>query len=479
VAAPGLAPPPLLGVPIPVPDALIGRFTIPPFLLPLYQAAGARYGVEWEVLAAINEIETGYGRNLHVSSAGAVGWMQFMPSTWARWGVDANRDGVRDPYDPVDAIFSAARYLRAAGAGRDLRGAVLAYNHADWYADRVLARAAGIAATPDGVIGTLTGLGAGRLPVAGRFRYAGVGGPAVVLRTEPRAAVVAVDDGRIVARGRSAGLGRYIVLRDGFGNRFTYGNLAGLELRVRRRRTVAEGTVLGHLASANASLRFAIRVADRSAPSVPPRPILQGWRALAAMHADRVLGHGATAATDRILALGRTALARRVLSDPGIRIYPCGRADIRAGRIDRRVLATMLYLDASGLHPTISSLECGHSVLTSSGNVSEHSTGTAMDIAAVNGVTISPATQGPGSIAAVTVERLLALTGNMRPHQIISLMTFPGAGNTLALPDHANHIHVGWRPAGDTPAGARGGGLAPGQWRRLIDGLRAPATGAR
>ena len=107
--------------PISIPGFFIDEFRIPPFLLPIYQAAGMQYGVRWEVLAAINEIETDYGRNLNVSSAGATGWMQFMPATWAAYGVDANRDGRKDPSNPVDAIFAAARYLRAAGAGRDIR----------------------------------------------------------------------------------------------------------------------------------------------------------------------------------------------------------------------------------------------------------------------------------------------------------------------------------------------------------------------
>ena len=98
-----------------VPNFIIRKFRVPPFLLPIYQAAGIEYGVRWEVLAAINEIETDYGRNLNVSSAGAVGWMQFMPSTWRMYGVDANRDGRKDPYNPVDAIFASARYLAAAG----------------------------------------------------------------------------------------------------------------------------------------------------------------------------------------------------------------------------------------------------------------------------------------------------------------------------------------------------------------------------
>ena len=63
-----------------VPNFFIDKFRIPPFLLPIYQAAGTQYGIRWELLAAINEIETDYGRNLNVSSAGAQGWMQFMPA---------------------------------------------------------------------------------------------------------------------------------------------------------------------------------------------------------------------------------------------------------------------------------------------------------------------------------------------------------------------------------------------------------------
>src|SRR3954452_14397707 len=65
-----------------VPNFVIQKFRVPIFLLPIYQAAGIQYGIRWEVLAAINEIETDYGRNLNVSTAGAVGWMQFLPSTW-------------------------------------------------------------------------------------------------------------------------------------------------------------------------------------------------------------------------------------------------------------------------------------------------------------------------------------------------------------------------------------------------------------
>ena len=125
-----------------MPNFFIEKFRIPPFLLPIYQAAGIQYGVRWEVLAAINEIETDYGRNLNVSSAGARRLdAVHARRRWRPYGVDANQDGVKDPYNPVDAIFAAARYLRAAGAEQDLRRAIFAYNHADWYVDSVLLRA--------------------------------------------------------------------------------------------------------------------------------------------------------------------------------------------------------------------------------------------------------------------------------------------------------------------------------------------------
>jgi murein DD-endopeptidase MepM/ murein hydrolase activator NlpD len=104
----------------------------------LWIAAGHTYGIPWQVLAAINKVESNFGRNLGPSSAGAVGWMQFLPSTWLRWGVDANGDGVADPNNPADAIYSAARYLAAAGGQYDLRRAIFAYNHADWYVNEVL-----------------------------------------------------------------------------------------------------------------------------------------------------------------------------------------------------------------------------------------------------------------------------------------------------------------------------------------------------
>jgi murein DD-endopeptidase MepM/ murein hydrolase activator NlpD len=104
----------------------------------LWQQAGSAYGIPWQVLASINKIESNFGQNMGPSSAGAVGWMQFMPSTWLRWGVDADRDGIADPWNATDAIYAAARYLAAAGGQTDIARGVFAYNHADWYVREVL-----------------------------------------------------------------------------------------------------------------------------------------------------------------------------------------------------------------------------------------------------------------------------------------------------------------------------------------------------
>jgi hypothetical protein len=114
--------------------------------LQLFQASAATYcpGLSWTVLAAIGQIESGDGRNNGPSSAGALGPMQFLPSTWQEWGITAF-GGTSPPEinDPFDAVPAAARLLCAAGAGsaRGLRGAIFAYNHATWYVNEVLALA--------------------------------------------------------------------------------------------------------------------------------------------------------------------------------------------------------------------------------------------------------------------------------------------------------------------------------------------------
>jgi Transglycosylase SLT domain/Peptidase family M23 len=604
VAIPGPAP-------IGVPNFFIEKFRIPPFLLPIYQAAGIEYGVRWEVLAAINEIETDYGRNLNVSSAGALGWMQFMPSTWKRYGVDANHDGQKDPYNPVDAIFAAARYLKAAGAAQDIGKAVFAYNHADWYVSSVLMRARLIGGLPADLVGSLTGLTQGHFPVHAKARYAddlseqaatarvAKGHNAAVpvegsstrrgikIFAKAGSPVIATQDGRIVGMGTSARLGRYIKLRDVYGNTYTYGQLksfasaypvpkpetvsqakvtkelnlpqkdpkptapasAGAQPRskpvaapsskpaatvgkerlfanpkrpqafkhggqeqilnsdanfttfksyftevfglnrdqvtlkpLKRGSKVIAGTILGRIGRTSPKLAphvlFEIRPAGRGAPRIDPKPILDGWKLLESTAIYRAAGKNPFFGADskdptvgQVLLMSKEALQRRVLEDPRIDVYACGRRDIASGQVDRRVLATLEFLTASGLKPTVSALKCGHSLYTTSGNISEHSSGSAVDIAAINGIPIV-GHQGSGSITDITIRRLLTLQGTMKPHQIISLMTFDGADNTLALPDHYDHIHVGFRPLyGDNKKLGKqlDSVLKPGQWIKLID----------
>jgi hypothetical protein len=483
-----------------VPNFIIRKFRVPPFLLPIYQAAGIEYGVRWEILAAINEIESDYGRNLNVSSAGALGWMQFMPATWRQYGVDANKDGRKDPYNPVDAIFAAARYLKAAGYEHDVRGALFAYNHADWYVDSVLLRARLIAGVPADLIGSLTGLTEARFPVRARATYAddlaerkfltrvnrGENAARVVESDENRrsidiftsagAPVIAVNDGVISSVGRNRALGRHVVLEDVYGNSYTYARLGRISGRAKAGARVRGGVVLGRVgARADGSaphLEFAIRPAGRGAPRIDPKPILDGWKLLEATSIYRangknVLRSGPT--VGQILLLSKAQLQKRVLADERIEIYECGRADIRAGQIDRRVLATLAYLSESGLSPSVSSLRCGHSYHTKSGNVSEHSSGNAVDISRVNGIPVL-GHQEPGGITDQAVRRLMQLQGAFTPHQVISL--FAMGGPTLAMADHADHIHVGFRPAGGGASGHSEPVLKPDQWPQLMDRLR-------
>jgi murein DD-endopeptidase MepM/ murein hydrolase activator NlpD len=113
----------------------------PQSLIPIYKAAGRRYHIPWEILAAINAVETHYGRDLRVSRAGAIGWMQFMPDTWNRWRLAVGRNHTPNPYDPSDSIYSTARFLAAHGAPQHMRAALYAYNHSASYVDAVLRRA--------------------------------------------------------------------------------------------------------------------------------------------------------------------------------------------------------------------------------------------------------------------------------------------------------------------------------------------------
>jgi len=111
-------------------------------------AAKTCNGLSWTVLAAIGQVESGHGRNAATSYAGAQGPMQFLPSTFAAYAVDGDRDGDTDIMDPADAIFTAAHYLCANGAGKGgdgLHNAIWHYNHAEWYVALVLKLASELA----------------------------------------------------------------------------------------------------------------------------------------------------------------------------------------------------------------------------------------------------------------------------------------------------------------------------------------------
>jgi Transglycosylase SLT domain/Peptidase family M23 len=620
--------------PIGVPNFFIDSFQIPPFLLPLYQAAGTEYDVPWQVLAAINEIETDYGRNLSVSTAGAVGWMQFLPSTWRRYAVDATGTGVADPYNPADAIFTAARYLHAAGASQNLPDAVYAYNHAWWYVQSVLLRAELIGGMPKTIVGALTGLVEGHFPVAAPAKYADdavlklaqtrvtTANAAVTVQSDPTtkgtaiyakqgSPVIAVNDGKIVKIGQSPQLGRYIILQDATGNTYTYANLgsipalypvpkpvkptatsvaktpaatstpkptgpatagsqqttptvstatatkeaksgatslpvtpapasqptstiatpmvkerlfanpsrpasyaAGGKLQIRTSApqiqsfqdyfsdvlhlaknqytleplkagsVVVAGTVLGRLGAGTPTdashLEFMIQPAGKDAPYIDPKPILDGWKLLeatAVYRADGVdpfFGPGAKNPTiGQILLMSKEQLQNRVLQDPDVEIYPCGRRDIQAGSIDRRILAVIEFLAASGLKPDVSGLKCGSTPTGSNGVDAAGATGASVDISAVNGIPIR-GHQGPGSITDITVRRLLTLQGATQPDEIVSLMSYKGQPTAVSQADHPDRIQVTYTTQygqNKKLSAELGSVLTAGQWTELINRL--------
>jgi len=107
----------------------------------LYRASAANYGFgpDWYMLAAVGKVESNHGQAMGPSGAGAMGPMQFMPTTWETSGVDGNGDGVANVMDPGDAIPAAASYLEDGGAPQDWYRALYSYNHADWYVKKVLA----------------------------------------------------------------------------------------------------------------------------------------------------------------------------------------------------------------------------------------------------------------------------------------------------------------------------------------------------
>ena len=134
-------------------------------------------------------------------------------------------------------------------------------------------------------------------------------------------------------------------------------------------------------------------------------------------------------------------LEDQVLHDKRLLIYPGGRNDVASHKVDVRVLAVMLYLADTFHEVTVSCLISGHRLYARPGVISAHIYGRAVDVAALNGISIY-GHQQPGGITEQGVRALLMLPGGMLPAQIISLLGLGGPSFPLA--DHYNHIHVGY-----------------------------------
>jgi hypothetical protein len=195
-------------------------------------------------------------------------------------------------------------------------------------------------------------------------------------------------------------------------------------------------------------LRFAIQPAEDPG-AIDPRPVLENWKLLgSALHPQGAKGRadllGATASDVFLLSKSQIELA--VLSDPDIDIDARARHEIASGAIDRRVLAVLAFLSRSGLKPTVSVLNRGPRLATAAGRLSprEADTGGAVGISRVNGVPIA-GHEGSGTITDTTIRTLLTLRGEFVPSEIVSLMRYPSAANTLATRAHSNMVLIGFR----------------------------------
>jgi hypothetical protein len=215
---------------------------------------------------------------------------------------------------------------------------------------------------------------------------------------------------------------------------------------------VAAGTVLGTVSVTPGStvghLRFAIKPAGDLA-TVAPGPVLANWAELqASLHPQGARAEdpllGATASD--VFLLSEAQLQRTVLSDPGITIYACGRQDISAGLIDKRVLAVLAFLSRSGLKPTVSALRCGQDAVTASGAESAAYRGDEVEITAINGTPIA-GHQGAGTITDLALRTLLTLPAEFVPGSLLSLMRYPGSSNTHASSAYWNKIALQFSPA--------------------------------
>ena len=454
--------------PIGVPNFVIDSFEIPPFLLPIYQACGTEYGIPWEVLASINKIETAFGTNLNVSSAGAIGWMQFIPSSWEAFGRRRQRRRPQGPLQPGRRDLRRRQLPEGSAAAprtSTTRSSPTTTPTGTCRRCSLYARAYGKLPSRPGRLADRAHRGRPlpgrrrrqlrRRPLGPRGAEAGDAGRARGLRQRGRRDRLLADPARhqhLRRRGR-AGRRRqrrrdredraappssasYVVLEDAYGNRYTYAELGkivrkhrkvvmptGKEKRVPvdsenirprlfalpgregaepqkvaresvdsgdrdRRRRKPEGRVEGdrrHGSGPDRRRRPTASTRTSTSRSARPAAARRGsTRSRSSTAGSCSRRRRSTAPTARtrfaqklgsagVLLLSKEVLQQRVLADKRLEIYECGRTDIATGQIDRRVLATLEYLVRKGFDLTITSLKCGHSFLTTSGNVSDHS----------------------------------------------------------------------------------------------------------
>ena len=443
-----ISPDPSAAFAVPIlPSPSCSPAAVPAILVPIYKRASDAYGLGPQgpsVLAAINEVETAFGTNLNVSSAGAVGWMQFMPATWAGYGVDANGDGVADPYDPEDAIHAAANYLRASGAPGDWYRAVFAYNHADWYVADVLAGAACYARLGNAAAGAFDltpklqvyecKLAEGwrkRVPAAyldafetAAARYdlgkRGVWALAAVATLES-------DFGRAMSKAelrKHGPLGlvgeewkRYAVDGDGDG-------------KIRRQTPADSAATLARMAWAEGGLRAGLFEHNHAK-----------WYVDAVLaEAGALEGKCEVTTVDWALSLPNVVIAPIKQENLTI-LNDVAREDLEQGRIDPRVVGLLGAITQSH-EIVVSSLRSDHSKFTVEGGVSNHFYGRAMDIAAVDGVSCTDVS--PTAPCAELGRTLAYLPAPAMPTELIYCFDLDGAGPAFARADHCDHVHAGY-----------------------------------
>lgn len=446
-ATPAPAPGPVLSIPS-LPASSCAITGVPPVLIPIYHEASDKYGLGPQgpaILAGINAIETGFGQNLGPSYAGAEGWMQFMPETWAMYGTDANGDGVADPNNPEDAIHSAARYLSAAGMPADTWGAIWAYNHADWYVEDVLEHAgcyaeevgtdyATLSLTPKIQVFRCTPADDWKRQIpeeylsafeaaAGRYELGkrGVWTLAAIARLES-------DFGRGMSKEqlRTEGpLGLDAVEWRGYA---VDGDRDG---RLRHADIDDSAATLARMMWARGSIDAGVFTHNQAS-----------WYVDAvAYESDRLAGKCAVATKEWTIVLPGD-VAAQINWDNLILSNDLELRDIQAGMLDQRITA-LLAMMTKDHEITISSLRSDHSMMTASGNVSNHYYGRAMDIAAVDGVSCTDtSTTAP---CAQLGYALAQLPEPLRPTELIYCFDLDGIGPAFAMADHCDHIHAGFQ----------------------------------